>query len=168
MSSPIMVVSAARPRPSAWNSAIAVKNDSRTRSSGAISSAMPASCRSPALSWWHQSGSTPVHPKLQETNHDGYMDTHESYGHGHESLEHPHIDFNGDGHNDSYYSYADGYGNENFLHTDGHGHVDAIAQDSNHNGLIDREWVDENHNGTLDHKLTDGNGDGIMDYSTSV
>ena len=105
---------------------------------------------------------------LSDTNHDGYMDHTQSYGYGHESLEHPKIDFNGDGHYDSYESYNDGYGNTNFIHTDGHGHVDAIAQDDDHNRLIDREYVDENHDGRLDHLLSDGNGDGIMDYSTSV
>src|SRR6266498_4043803 len=106
---------------------------------------------------------------LTDTNHDGYMDHSSPYGTGGgQPVEHPYIDFDGDGHGDSYTSFNDGYGTENFLHTDGHGHVDAIAQDGNHDGLIDREYVDQDHDGRIDHLLTDNNHDGYMDHSTSV
>jgi hypothetical protein len=106
---------------------------------------------------------------LTDTNHDGYMDHSSPYGTDtHQPVEHPHIDFDGDGHNDSYYSFNDGYGNTDFVHSDGHGHVDAIAQDSNHDGLIDREYVDHNHDGRLDHVLTDTNGDGYMDTNNKL
>jgi len=43
----------------------------------------------------------------------------------------------GDGHGDSYTTYVDASGTQNFVHTDGHGHVDAIASDHNHDGLAE-------------------------------
>ena len=95
--------------------------------------------------------------------------------------EHPYIDFDGDGHGDQYETAADDHGHFAFVHHDGHGRVDAIAYDNNHDGKIDemvvdenhdgkidREWVDEDHDGRIDHLLTDTNGDGIMDKSVSV
>ncbi len=105
---------------------------------------------------------------LDDTNHDGVMDTSSPVGGGYVPLEHPYIDFNGDGHGDSYTTYVDASGTQEFVHTDGHGHVDAIASDQNHDGLIDRMYVDLDHDGHLDHLLSDTNGDGIMDQSVAV
>ena len=83
-------------------------------------------------------------------------------------IEHPYIDFDGDGHADNYDTAADSDGHYMFLHHDVHGHVDAIASDQNHDGLIDRMYVDLDHDGHLDHLLSDTNGDGIMDQSVAV
>ncbi len=107
--------------------------------------------------------------RLVDTNADGYMDHSSPYGTDtHQPVEHPRIDFNGDGHFDSYDSYNDGQGHENFVHHDAQGRVDAVARDNNHDGKIDQEWVDEDHDGRLDTMWTDTNGDGWMDKSVSV
>jgi hypothetical protein len=106
---------------------------------------------------------------LHDSNHDGYMDTESPYGTGpHGALQHPHIDFNGDGHNDQYQTFQDGYGNQLYTHTDAQHHVDYIAVDHNHDGRIDEMYADEDHDGHLDHRLYDTNGDGYMDHSVSV
>jgi hypothetical protein len=102
---------------------------------------------------------------LADTGHDGIMDyyepTHADTGHNH-----PYIDFNGDGHGDTYTTSTDNYG-QHFVHTDGHGHVDYKALDTNRDGLIDKMWADTNHDGTLDREYVDTTGDGIMDKSYS-
>jgi hypothetical protein len=105
---------------------------------------------------------------LDDTNHDGRMDTSSPIGSGYVPLEHANVDFNGDGHYDSYRTFVDASGTQNFVHTDGHGHVDAVAFDRNHDGLMDSMYVDQDHNGTLDHLLTDTNRDGIMDQSVAI
>jgi hypothetical protein len=105
---------------------------------------------------------------LDDTNGDGYMDKSSEIGNGYKPLEHPYIDFDGDGHGDSYRTFVDASGTQNFVHTDGHGHVDAIAMDRNHDGKIDAMYVDEDHDYRIDHLLTDTNGDGIMDQSVAV
>jgi hypothetical protein len=105
--------------------------------------------------------------ELVDDNHDGIMDSSTPISEGHDSLLHPYIDFDGDGHGDHYRTFSEG-GSQYFAHTDGHGHVDAIAIDNNHDGLIDSMEVDQDHDGRLDHLLTDVNGDGIMDTSVAV
>lgn len=81
-------------------------------------------------------------------------------------IEHPYIDFDGDGHGDSYDTVVDPLGHHAYLHHDEHGWVDAIAFDSNGDGVVESMTVDQNHDGTLDHVLDDTNGDGIMDTSS--
>jgi hypothetical protein len=103
---------------------------------------------------------------LTDTNGDGVMDTNSPYGGAHVPLEHPYIDFDGDGHGDHYRTVAYPGGTQAFVHTDHHGHVDAIAYDYNHDGRIDAMLVDSDHDGTFDRLLSDSNGDGIMDRST--
>jgi hypothetical protein len=76
----------------------------------------------------------------------------------------PWIDFDGDGHGDSYYTTTDGRA-QMYVHTDGHGHIDAKAIDRNDDGRIDEMYVDDNHDGRFDRLLVDTNGDGIMDRS---
>jgi hypothetical protein len=105
---------------------------------------------------------------LDDTNGDGIMDTSSPTGAGYVPLQHPYIDFNGDGYGDHYNTFIDNSGGQNYVHTDGYGHVDAVAFDGNHDGLIDRMYVDQDHDGHLDHKLTDTNGDGIMDSSVAI
>jgi hypothetical protein len=106
---------------------------------------------------------------LTDTNGDGVMDTDSPLGgNSHVPLEHPYIDFDGDGHGDHYRTEAFPSGAQEFVHTDHHGHVDAIAYDYNHDGRIDAMVVDQNHDGTMDHLLADTNGDGIMDTSSAL
>lgn len=77
-------------------------------------------------------------------------------------MEHPYIDFDGDGHGDSYDTYDDGHSLEH-VHHDWHGRVDAIAIDNNRDGIMEAMVVDSNHDGVLDTVLTDETGDGYMD-----
>ncbi|GEM_PF-3757368 len=105
---------------------------------------------------------------LRDTNGDGIMDTSDKIPGGHPTLEHPYVDFNGDGHGDKYTTTAFPDGSQWFVHTDGHGHVDAEAVDYNHDGRVDEMWVDENHDGVMDHRLYDTNGDGILDKKVAV
>jgi hypothetical protein len=83
-------------------------------------------------------------------------------------LEHPYIDFDGDGHGDSYDTVASHDGSQEFDHHDKYGHVDAAAFDYNRDGLIDQMVTDSDHNGALDTQYNDRNGDGIMDDSVSI
>jgi hypothetical protein len=82
-------------------------------------------------------------------------------------LEHPYIDFDGDGHGDSYDTVATPGGQE-YVHHDHHGHIDAIAYDHNGDGLMDTLKTDDNHDGSLDNEHRDTNGDGIMDDSGPI
>ncbi len=77
--------------------------------------------------------------------------------------DHPYIDFDGDGHGDSYDAVHEPSGGYAFIHHDSHGNVDAIAYDDDSDGRINWMETDEDHNGVLDHYLADDNGDGIMD-----
>jgi len=90
--------------------------------------------------------------------------TSEARGHREMSIDHPYIDFDGDGHGDSYQTIVHG-GEHEYEHLDRHGHIDAIAYDMNHDGRIDSMQVDDDHDGHLDRMLFDENGDGIMDRS---
>jgi heat shock protein beta len=78
-------------------------------------------------------------------------------------LEHPYIDFDGDGHGDSYDTFSSPSGTQTFEHHDHHGHTDAVAWDYNRDGLVDAMMTDDNHDGALDQFHRDTNGDGIMD-----
>jgi hypothetical protein len=83
-------------------------------------------------------------------------------------LEHPYIDFDGDGHGDNYDTVAHPDGTYDFVHHNG-GHIDAIAHDTNRDGLIDYMEVDHDHDGTFDAVLGDEEGhDGIMDRSEPI
>jgi hypothetical protein len=105
---------------------------------------------------------------LDDTNGDGIMDTANPVGGGYVPLEHPYIDFDGDGHGDPYRTFVDASGTQNFVHTDGYGHVDAVAMDADHDGLIDKMYIDGDHDGHIDHLLYDTNHDGIMDLAVAV
>jgi hypothetical protein len=100
---------------------------------------------------------------LHDDNGDGIMDSSQPFDQVGD-VRHPYIDFNGDGRGDHYYTTTDGRA-QAYVHTDGHGHIDAKAVDRNDDGLIDEMYVDDNHDGRFDRLLVDTNGDGIMDRS---
>lgn len=104
---------------------------------------------------------------LDDTTGDGFMDTASPAGGAAQPIEHPAIDFDGDGDADPYLTATHGFA-QSFHHTDGSGHVDAVALDFNLDGLIDAMQVDDDHDGVLDHVLTDTDGDGIMDTTSPL
>lgn len=84
------------------------------------------------------------------------------------SHDHPYIDFDGDGHGDTYTTSDLPDGGHAFSHHDAHGNIDAIAYDHDHDGLVDTLDVDNDHDGVLDHHLTDTTGDGWMDTKVPI
>ncbi|MBN1170870.1 MAG: hypothetical protein JXA67_01745 [Micromonosporaceae bacterium] len=82
--------------------------------------------------------------------------------------DHPFIDFDGDGHRDSYETYDLGEQGHEFVHTDATGDVTAIAYDYDGDGLIDAIDMDHGHTGHMTHHYEDVNGDGWMDTETPI
>ncbi len=94
---------------------------------------------------------------------DGYMDTELALPGTGNPHAHPFLDFDGDGQGDAYHVAGVPGGGNLFAHSDGLGHVDALALDENDDALIDVMFVDKDSDAHFDHLLIDLNGDGIMD-----
>jgi hypothetical protein len=101
--------------------------------------------------------------KLWDANHDGYMDGEKDLPPDNDAHHHPYIDFDGDGHGDSYYTTDLPGPSQLFVQPDGYGHIETVALDHNHNGYIDEMHTDEDHDAAMDHVLWDNNNDGVMD-----